>query len=62
MCLRLSAELIIDSAMMFIQERIASLKLAQVAKKEMADLIELNSALVDRALLIIRSLIANQVA
>ncbi|KHN85122.1 Nuclear export mediator factor NEMF -like protein [Toxocara canis] len=42
------------------QERIESLELAQAEKREMAELIELNSELVDRALLVIRSAIANQ--
>ncbi|VDM40533.1 unnamed protein product [Toxocara canis] len=41
-------------------ERIESLELAQAEKREMAELIELNSELVDRALLVIRSAIANQ--
>lgn len=43
------------------QDRIASLEMAQAERKEMAELIELNSALVDKALLVIRSAIANQV-
>lgn len=46
---------------MLIQDRIAALKMAQVEKEEMAELIELNSDLVDKALLVIRSAIANQV-
>lgn len=44
------------------QERIASLQLAQADKQEMAELIELNSDLVDKALLVIRSAIAAQVS
>lgn len=44
------------------QERIESLELAQVEKRQMAELIELNSDLVDKALLIIRSAIANQLS
>ncbi|CAG9539808.1 unnamed protein product [Cercopithifilaria johnstoni] len=44
------------------QDRIAALKVAQVEREEMAELIELNSDLVDKALLVIRSAIANQLS
>ncbi|VDN00887.1 unnamed protein product [Thelazia callipaeda] len=44
------------------QERIAALELAQVEREQMAELIELNTALVDKALLVIRSAIANQLS
>lgn len=48
-------------AWILLQDRIAALKVAQVEREEMAELIELNSDLVDKALLVIRSAIANQV-
>ncbi|VDK77613.1 unnamed protein product [Onchocerca ochengi] len=44
------------------QDRIAALKVAQMEREEMAELIELNSDLVDKALLVIRSAIANQLS
>ncbi|VDK53631.1 unnamed protein product [Anisakis simplex] len=44
------------------QERIESLEMAQAEKREMAELIVLNNELVDKALLIIRSAIANQMS
>uniref|UniRef100_A0A1I7V9U2 Nuclear export mediator factor NEMF n=1 Tax=Loa loa TaxID=7209 RepID=A0A1I7V9U2_LOALO len=44
------------------QDRIAALKVAQLEREEMAELIELNSDLVDKALLVIRSAIANQLS
>ncbi|MCP9265072.1 Ribonuclease-like protein [Dirofilaria immitis] len=44
------------------QDRLTALKIAQVEREEMAELIELNSDLVDKALLVIRSAIANQLS
>ncbi|MFH4974566.1 hypothetical protein AB6A40_001275 [Gnathostoma spinigerum] len=44
------------------QQRIIALEQAQAEKREMAELIELNTELVDRALLVIRTAIANQLS
>ncbi|KAK6114481.1 Fibronectin-binding protein A N-terminus (FbpA) family protein [Brugia pahangi] len=44
------------------QDRIEALKIAQMEREEMAELIELNTDLVDKALLVIRSAIANQLS
>lgn len=50
-----------EQILLLMQDRIAALKVAQMEREEMAELIELNSDLVDKALLVIRSAIANQV-
>ncbi|VDK61054.1 unnamed protein product, partial [Gongylonema pulchrum] len=43
------------------KDRIAALELAQSEKEEIAELIELNSDLVEKALLVVRKIIASQV-
>lgn len=53
--------LISEQLLLLMQDRIAALKVAQEEREEMAELIELNNDLVDKALLVIRSAIANQV-